>query len=311
VVSISVGVATAPRDADDAESLLKYSDMALYSAKTDGGRTFRFFDPHMNVRLQARRALERDLRAAFARDELELYYQPSIDLATDAVTGFEALLRWHHPERGTISPAEFVPIAENIGLIEPLGEWVLRQACAEAARWPSHLRVAVNLSPTQFKSRNLVQAVLMALASAGLPPQRLELEITESVLLQENENNLAMLHRLRGLGARIALDDFGTGYSSLSYLRMFPFDKIKIDRSFVKELPANAECVMIIRAMVELARGLSMATTAEGIETAEQLAHLRADGCAEGQGYFFSPPRPAADIAEMLARHGQAAVRAA
>jgi diguanylate cyclase (GGDEF)-like protein/PAS domain S-box-containing protein len=311
VVSVSVGVATAPGDSVDPESLRKFADMALYSAKTDGGRTFRFFDPDMNVRLQARRMLERDLRAAFARDEFELHYQPSINLATGAIGGFEALVRWNHADRGMISPAEFIPIAEDSGLIEQLGEWVLHQACAEAARWPGNIRVAVNLSPAQFKSRNLVQAVLMALASSGLAADRLELEITESVLLQENENNMATLHQLKGLGTRIALDDFGTGYSSLSYLRMFPFDRIKIDRSFVKELPDNAECVMIIRAMVDLAKGLKMATTAEGIETPEQLERLRANGCTEGQGFLFSRPRPAADLAEILARCGHFAERAA
>ncbi len=311
VVSASVGIATAPHDGEDPEGLLKFADLALYSAKTEGGRAIRFFEPAMNSRLQARRALERDLRAAFGGDEFVLHYQPSIDLSTGTVSGFEALLRWSHPQRGPIPPAEFIPIAEDIGLIEQLGEWVLRQACAEAARWPAHVRVAVNLSPAQFKSPNIVQAVLLALASAGLPAHRLELEITESVLLQENETNLATLHRLRGLGTRIALDDFGIGYSSLSYLRMFPFDKIKVDRSFVKELPDNRECAMIIRAMVGLARGLNMETTAEGIETPEQLAHLRADGCTEAQGFLISRPRPADEVHELIARHGRAAGRAA
>jgi EAL domain-containing protein (putative c-di-GMP-specific phosphodiesterase class I) len=213
-------------------------------------------------------------------------------------------LRWSHPERGAISPVEFIPIAENIGLIDKLGEWVLRRACADAATWPSHIRVAVNLSPLQFKSRKVLQSVLIALASSGLSARRLELEITESVLLQENETNVATLHELRALGVRIALDDFGIGYSSLSYLRMFPFDKIKIDRSFVMALPDNQECVKIIRAMVELAKSLGMDTTAEGIETPAQLAHLEALGCAEGQGFLFSPARPAGDVSDMLARGG-------
>ena len=303
-VAASVGIAMAPRDGEDTESLLKYADLALYSAKADGGHAFKVFEPEMNVRLQARRVLERDLRDALANDQLELHYQPSICLATGRVAGFEALLRWSHPERGPISPVEFIPIAENIGLIDKLGEWVLRRACADAANWPSHVRVAVNLSPLQFKSRKVLQSVLIALASSGLSARRLELEVTESVLLQENETNLATLHELRALGARIALDDFGIGYSSLSYLRMFPFDKIKIDRSFVMALPDNQECVKIIRAMVELAKSLGMDTTAEGIETPGQLAQLEALGCAEGQGFLFSQARPVGDVPDMLARGG-------
>jgi diguanylate cyclase (GGDEF)-like protein/PAS domain S-box-containing protein len=309
-VAASVGIAMAPRNGEDTESLLRYADLALYSAKADGGRTFKVFEPEMNLRLQARRALEHDLRDALANDELELHYQPSIDLASGRVAGFEALLRWSHPERGAISPVEFVPIAENIGLIDGLGEWVLRRACADAAGWPSDVRVAVNLSPLQFKSRKVLQSVLVALASSGVSARRLELEITESVLLQENEANLATLHELRALGARIALDDFGIGYSSLSYLRMFPFDKIKIDRSFVMALPDNQECVKIIRAMVELAKSLGMDTTAEGIETSEQLAHLRGLGCAEGQGFLFSRARPAREVSDMLTR-GRSSERAA
>jgi diguanylate cyclase (GGDEF)-like protein/PAS domain S-box-containing protein len=305
-ISGSVGLATAPHDAEDPEHLLKYADLALYCAKTEGGGVFRLFEPHMDLQLQAKRALELDLRTAFANDEFRLHYQPSIDIVSNKVTGFEALLRWNHPERGEISPTEFVPIAENIGLISQIGEWVLRQACMEAARWPDHIRLSVNLSPVQFKNSDLVHAVLMALASSELPARRLELEITESVLLQENENNLATLHQLRALGVTIALDDFGTGYASLSYLRIFPFDRIKIDRSFVKELPGNSECVMIIRAMIELANGLNMATTAEGIESPEQLDHLWAAGCTEAQGYLFSRPRPATDIREMLNQRNHA-----
>jgi diguanylate cyclase (GGDEF)-like protein/PAS domain S-box-containing protein len=301
-VAASVGIAIAPRDGENADMLLKFADMALYSAKSEGGRAFRAFDPEMNVRAQERRALERDLRLAVANNEFEIHYQPSVNLAANKVSGFEALVRWNHPERGIISPADFIPVAEDIGLIEKLGEWVLRQACADAAKWPQQIRVAVNLSPLQFKSPNLVPSVLAALANSGLPARQLELEITESVLLQENETNLATLHRLRGGGARIALDDFGIGYSSLSYLRMFPFDKIKVDRSFVKSLPENRECVKIIRAMVELAKSLDMDITAEGIETPQQLAHLRADGCTEGQGFLYSPARPVSEVAEMLAR---------
>jgi predicted signal transduction protein with EAL and GGDEF domain len=310
-VSASIGIAMAPRDGADSDTLLKFADMALYAAKTDGRRTYRFFEAEMNARLHARRAMETDLRLAFARNEFELYYQPTIDVATARIVGFEALLRWHHPTQGVIPPGEFITLAESIGLIVPLGEWVLRQACDEAARWPGELTVAVNLSPLQFKNANLVQTVTAALAAAGLPPRRLELEITESVLLQENENNPATLHRLRDLGVRIALDDFGTGYSSLSYLRVFPFDRIKIDGSFVKELPHNIECVSIVRAMADLARGLQMATTAEGVETPEQLEALRAYGCTAAQGYLFSRPLPAADVRELLARNRSFAVQAA
>jgi diguanylate cyclase (GGDEF)-like protein/PAS domain S-box-containing protein len=303
VVSASIGIAVAPHDGADPDNLLKYADMALYAAKTDGRRTYRFFEAEMNERLHARRAMEIDLRAAFQRDEFELYYQPCIDIQSGRIVGFEALLRWNHPERGLVLPGEFIALAESIGLIVPLGEWVLRQACAAAARWPDDIAVAVNLSPLQFKNANLVQTVTTALAASGLPPRRLELEITESVLLQENENNPATLHRLRDLGVRIALDDFGTGYSSLSYLRVFPFDRIKIDGSFVKELPHNIECVSIVRAVTDLARGLHMMTTAEGVETAEQLDELRAHGCTAAQGYLFSRPLPAGDIAGLLARH--------
>jgi diguanylate cyclase (GGDEF)-like protein/PAS domain S-box-containing protein len=310
-VSASIGIAMAPRDGADPDTLLKFADMALYAAKTDGRRTFRFFEAEMNARLHARRALETDLRLAFARSEFELYYQPTIDIASGRIVAFEALLRWHHPERGMVAPSEFIALAESIGLIVPLGEWVLRQACAEAARWPDDVTIAVNLSPLQFKNANLVQTVTDALAAAGLPARRLELEITESVLLQENENNPATLHRLRDLGVRIALDDFGTGYSSLSYLRVFPFDRIKIDGSFVKELPHNVESVSIVRAMADLARGLHMATTAEGVETPEQLEALRADGVTAAQGYLFSRPVPAGDLRELLGRHRTFAVQAA
>ncbi len=230
---------------------------------------------------------------------------------TNRVTGFEALLRWRHPERGMVSPGAFIPLAEEIGLIVPLGEWVLRQACAEAATWPEDVKVAVNLSPVQFKSRDLVPAVLNALAASGLAPERLELEITESVLLQDNDATLATLHRLRDLGLRISMDDFGTGYSSLSYLRSFPFDKIKIDRSFVRDLSESEDSLAIVRAVAGLGSSLGMATTAEGVETEAQLDRLRAAGCTEVQGYLFSPPRPAAEVAEVLARQGERLIRAA
>jgi EAL domain-containing protein (putative c-di-GMP-specific phosphodiesterase class I) len=255
----------------------------------------------MDRRIQARRVLELDLRKAFANGEFDLHYQPLINLQADQISGFEALLRWHHPERGMVLPDEFIPLAEEIGLIGPLGDWVLRQACTEAARWPGDLKIAVNLSPAQFRTRGVVQAVLSALAYSGLPPHRLELEITESVLLAETEANLAILHQLREIGARISMDDFGTGYSSLSYLRSFPFDKIKIDRSFVRDLAERPDCMAIIRAVAGLGASLGISTTAEGVETRAQLDRLRAEGCTEAQGFLFSAPRPAADITGLLA----------
>jgi EAL domain-containing protein (putative c-di-GMP-specific phosphodiesterase class I) len=255
----------------------------------------------MDRRIQARRMLELDLRKAFANSEFELFYQPLVNLQANAVAGFEALLRWRHPERGMIAPAEFIPLAEEIGLIVPLGEWVLRQACTEAMRWPADLKVAVNLSPAQFRNRGVVQAVMTALAYSRLPASRLELEITESVLLGETEANLATLHQLRGIGVRISMDDFGTGYSSLSYLRSFPFDKIKIDRSFVKELSQRPDCVAIIRAVAGLGISLGIETTAEGVEPPEQLERVRAEGCTEVQGYLFSPPQPASEIGRLIA----------
>jgi diguanylate cyclase (GGDEF)-like protein/PAS domain S-box-containing protein len=300
VVGASIGIALAPDDGEEADVLLRNADMALYRAKAEGRGTAHFFEPEMDRRIQARRMLELDLRKAFANGEFELYYQPLVNLDTDTVSGFEALLRWRHAERGMIAPAEFIPLAEEIGLIVPLGEWVLRKACSEAMRWPRELKVAVNLSPAQFRSRGVVKAVLTALAYSRLPPERLELEITESVLLGETEVNLATLHQLREIGVRISMDDFGTGYSSLSYLRCFPFDKIKIDRSFVSELAERPDCVAIIRAVAGLGMSLGIATTAEGIETREQLERVRAEGCTEVQGYLFSPPRPASELGQFM-----------
>jgi len=299
-IGLSVGIAVAPGDGCDTDQLLKNAEMALYRAKGDGRGTFRFFEPEMDARAQARRALELDLRRALALKQFELHYQPLIDLASDRVSGCEALLRWHDPERGAVSPAEFIPIAEEIGLIAPLGEWVLRRGCAEAAMWPGDVKVAINLSPVQFKRGRLVEVVMSALASSGLPAHRLELEITESVLLEENEANLATLHQLRALGVRICLDDFGTGYSSLSYLRSFPFDKIKIDRSFVGAMIENAECTAIVRAIASLGASLGITTTAEGVETHEQLEQVRARGCTEVQGFLLSRPRPADEIASFI-----------
>jgi diguanylate cyclase (GGDEF)-like protein/PAS domain S-box-containing protein len=303
VVSASIGVAIAPNDALDSDALLKHADIALYRAKADGRSNFRFFEAEMDLRLQSRRDLETALRSALANNELELHYQPLVDLHTNEVTGFEALLRWNHPERGAVSPSEFIPIAEESGLIGALGEWVLHEACTEAATWPTDLTVAINLSPIQFSSGNLVAIIINALGASGLSARRLELEITESVLLHENEHNLTALRQLHDIGARISLDDFGTGYSSLSYLRSFPFDKIKIDRSFVNEIGENADCRTIVRAIAELASGLRMVTTAEGVESFDQLERVRAEGCIEAQGFIFSQPMQSSKIREFLAEH--------
>ncbi|MFK4654230.1 diguanylate cyclase (GGDEF)-like protein/PAS domain S-box-containing protein [Bradyrhizobium japonicum] len=311
VIGASIGIALSPSDGTRSEELMRNADMALYSAKADGRGTHRFFEREMDHRVQRRRELELDLRRAFASDEFELHYQPLVDIASDKISGFETLLRWRHPEKGMISPAEFIPVAEEIGLIAPLGEWVLREACREAVKWPPKVKVAVNLSPVQFRSRNLVQVAISALANSGLPPKRLELEITESVFLAETETNLAILHQLRELGISISLDDFGTGYSSLSYLRSFPFDKIKIDRSFVKDLDKSSDCVAIVRAIAGLGRSLNVATTAEGVETTEQLDWLRAEGCNEAQGFLFSAAKPAAEVGQLLLRFGAKASTAA
>jgi diguanylate cyclase (GGDEF)-like protein len=301
VIGASVGIALAPHDGIDPDQLLKSADLALYRAKSDGRGTFHYFEADMDVRMQKRRRLEIDLRRALATGEFELHYQPLLNLASEQVTGFEALLRWRHPEQGLIPPAEFIPLAEEIGLIVPIGEWVLRQACRDAVTWPNEIKVAVNLSPVQFKSRNLVASVFSALSVSQLPPSRLELEITETVLLDDSEAVLSMLHQIKALGVRISMDDFGTGYSSLSYLRSFPFDKIKIDRSFVRDLATRDDAVAIIRAVTGLSTSLGMATTAEGVETEAQLEHLRAEGCTEVQGYLISRAVPQEQVGEMLA----------
>ncbi len=307
VANVSVGIALAPNDGGDPDLLLKNSDMALYRAKDEGRGVYRFFEPEMDARLQARRKLEVELRAALQIQQFELHYQPLIDLRSGAVLGFEALVRWRHPERGLASPLEFIPLAEEIGLIVPIGEWVLREACSEAVAWPDDIVIAVNVSPAQFASKDFVPSIVRALASTGLPARRLELEVTESILLQDSESNLSILHRLRGLGVRVAMDDFGTGYSSLSYLRRFPFDKIKLDRSFVRDMTSDRDCAAIIRAISDLARGLRMATTAEGVETQEQSERLQAEGYTQGQGYLFSRPLPPQGVREFLLAHGQVA----
>jgi diguanylate cyclase (GGDEF)-like protein len=302
VVGVSIGISLAPEDGKNPDELLKKADLALYRAKADGRATYRYFETGMDARAQARRILELDLRAALHRDEFEVYYQPIRDVASDSVVAFEALVRWNHSLRGMIAPVNFIPLAEETGLIIPLGDWVLRQACIDAAGWPADITVAVNLSPVQFKNPNLVSSVKAALQASGLPADRLELEITESVLLQNSEVTLAVLHELRGFGVRISLDDFGTGYSSLSYLRSFPFDKIKIDRSFVSELATRDDSMAIVRAVTGLGKSLGIVTTAEGVETEAQFDLLRREGCTQAQGYLFSKPRPAAEVGAMLSR---------
>jgi len=311
IIGASIGIALSPGDGDTGEELMRNADLALYRAKEDGGGVHRFFEREMDRQAQKRRDMELDLRRAFANGEFELHYQPLVDIATDRIDGFESLLRWRHPDKGMISPAEFIPVAEDIGLIVAIGEWVLREACGEAVKWPADVKVAVNLSPVQFRSRNLVQVVISALANSGLSPKRLELEITESLFLAETEANLAILHQLRELGVSISMDDFGTGYSSLSYLRSFPFDKIKIDRSFVKDLAQRSDCVAIVRAISGLGRSLNITTTAEGVETKDQLDWLRAEGCNQVQGFLFSAAKPASEIEQLLFRFGARASKAA
>jgi len=301
LIGTSIGIALAPTDGTEPDQLLKAADLALYRAKSTGRGTYCFFEPEMDERMQARRTLEKELRAAIGNGEFELYYQPLVNLVDDEICGFEALLRWNHPRRGLLSPSEFVPLAEETGLIVPIGEWVLRKACAEAANWPHHLKVSVNVSVAQFKSQNLVSAVVSALASSGLEPGRLEVEVTESVVLEDGEAAFRTLNQLRAIGVRIALDDFGTGYSSLTNLRKFPFDKIKIDKSFVSDLSAaNVNALAIVRSVARLGVSLGMATTAEGVETKEQVEQVRAEGCTEMQGYYICPPSPASVIAELI-----------
>ncbi|MCJ2135906.1 EAL domain-containing protein [Methylobacterium sp. J-026] len=304
-IGASVGVALAPADGTDADRLLKNADLALYRAKLDGRGTYRFFEPEMDARMQARRKLELDMRQALARREFQLHYQPQLQLQSGTLIGCEALIRWRHPDRGLVSPLDFIPLAEEIGLIVPIGEWVIRQACRDAMTWPAHMSVAVNVSPAQFKSDRLVETIISALASSGLPARRLEVEITEGVLLQENEKTLQTLHRLRELGVRVSMDDFGTGYASLSYLRSFPFDKIKIDRSFVKDLATKPDGEAIIRAIAGLGKSLGMTTVAEGVETPEQMQRIRLEGCTDVQGYFISRPVPTEDLLPIFAAYPQ------
>ena len=300
VIGASIGIAMAPGDGEESEKLLKSADLALSRAKNDSRGTFSFFEAEMDARAQSRRKIELDLRDAIQNDVLRPYYQPLIDLSTGRITGLEALVRWPDPERGMISPAEFIPVAEETGLINALGGLMLRRACMDAAQWPDDVCVAVNLSPLQFRVGNLLSMVMDALKQSGLPAERLELEITETLLLEKSSQVLATLHALRALGVRISMDDFGTGYSSLSYLRSFPFDKIKIDQSFVRGLGSNRDAQAIVRSIISLGKGLGVTITAEGVETEAELSCLRAEGCHEGQGFLFSRARPHIEIISLL-----------
>jgi diguanylate cyclase (GGDEF)-like protein len=311
VIGTSIGIAFAPQDGLDPDQLLKNADLALYRAKVDGRGIYRLFHAEMDAQMQARRLLELDLRQALRVGQLEVFYQPLVDVQTGTVSGLEALLRWRHPERGIIPPSNFIPLAEEIGLIVPIGEFVLQQACATAASWPGTPRIAINLSPAQFKSRNLLSAVAAALRNSCLPADRLELEVTETVMLQDTDTTLATLHQLRALGVHIAMDDFGTGYSSLSYLRRFPFDRIKIDQSFIRELGKTRDCGAIVRAVATLSNELGIETTAEGVETQDQLDALTLAGCTEVQGYLFSPAVPAIEVPALLRSIGASLMTAA
>jgi diguanylate cyclase (GGDEF)-like protein len=300
VIGTSIGIAFAPRDGLDADQLLKCADLALYRAKVDGRGVYRLFQAEMDAAMQVRRVMELDLRLALQANQLEVFYQPLIDVRNRRVAGFEALLRWRHPTKGLVQPNLFIPLAEETGMIIPIGEWVLQQACVDATAWPNALKVAVNLSAVQFKSRNLIASVTGALRQSGLAPERLELEITETVMLKDTAATLATLHQLQDLGIQIAMDDFGTGYSSLSYLRRFPFDRIKIDQSFVRDLGKRADCIAIVRAVTALGTELGMAITAEGVETRQQLETVERAGCTEAQGYLFGPAVPGCAVPDLL-----------
>ena len=291
-VGVSVGIALAPTDGMDANNLLSRADLAMYRVKAEGRNGWCFYRPEMDAQLQGRIEMEQDLKLALAEEQFQLYYQPLLNLDTGHVVSFEALLRWHHPVRGLVSPVEFIPLAEECGLIGQLGEWVLNEATRTAARWPQSWRVAVNISPLQFRHKSLVNLVKKALKASGLPATRLELEITESVILEDETHNLAILNAIRALGVRIAMDDFGTGYSSLSYLRTFPFDKIKIDQSFVRDLPHDKNALSIVRAITDMAQSLGVLITAEGVETQAQMDSLKALNCGEAQGYLIGRPAP-------------------
>ncbi|WP_249150303.1 EAL domain-containing protein [Bradyrhizobium sp. JYMT SZCCT0180] len=308
VIGASIGIAMSPGDGDESDRLLKNADMALSRAKNEFRGTFSFFEAEMDARAQSRRKIEIELRHAIENDLLRPHYQPLVDLSSGRVTGFEALVRWPHPERGMISPGEFIPVAEETGLINAVGGLMLRRACMDAAQWPDDVRVAVNLSPLQFRVGNLLSMVMETLKQTGLAATRLELEITETLVLEKSSQVLATLHALRSLGVRISMDDFGTGYSSLSYLRSFPFDKIKIDQSFVRDVGSNRDAQAIVRSIISLGKGLGVTITAEGVETEAELSCLRTEGCHEGQGFLFSRARPNAEIISLLkAQRGEGA----
>jgi diguanylate cyclase (GGDEF)-like protein len=301
-VGASVGVAIAPNDGIEPNVLLKNADLALYRAKAEGRSCYRFFEPGMNERMQARRSMEIDLRRALALKELQLVYQPQFNLATNAIIGFEALIRWHHPVRGTVAPGEFIPLAEDIGVIVPIGEWVLRTACKQASAWPEAVSISVNLSPLQFRGGKLLETIVSALAYSGLPASRLELEITEGALLDDAEGLLQTLVAIRELGVGISMDDFGTGYSSLGYLQKFPFDKIKIDQSFIRDIDTRPDRQAVVRAVIGLGSALGMTTIAEGVETEAELSCIRAEGCHQVQGYLTGRPLSAEDAMVLIAR---------
>ena len=300
--NVSVGIAIGPQDGESVDDLLMAADLALYSVKAGSRGTYKFYDKSMNKELNDRRQMEVDLREAIEKNELELHYQPIINLQRNVITGFEALARWRHPTKGMVPPALFIPVAEDSGLILPLGEWALKEACRQAVKWPNQLTISVNLSPIQFSAPNLYHLIKDALDETGLTPNRLELEITERIFMENNENTLSTLRRLKELGVRISLDDFGTGYSSLSYLRSFPFDKIKVDRAFVSDLKESNDHMVIVQAVVSIARALGMTTTAEGVETEEQQKFLATLGCDEVQGYLYSAPVPIENVSEIIAK---------
>ena len=302
VIGASIGIAVAPNDGKDAETLMKCADLALYRSKAEGRNTFHFYENGMDAAQQRRRTIEAGLRRALTRNEFALAFHPLINVAEHKIRGFEALLRWNPPGQDTVSPVDFIPVAEETGLIMQIGEWVLREACATAATWSDGLEVSVNLSPIQFKNRGLVEQVQAALTDAKLAPHRLDLEITESVLLIDSKLTLVTLHRLRDLGVKLSMDDFGTGYSSLSYLRSFPFDKIKIDRSFVRDSSNNGDAKAIVNAVIGLGKSLGMTTTAEGVETEAQFDMLRQQGCTEAQGFLFCKPLPAGDVSAWVSK---------
>ena len=298
-IGTSVGISIGPGDGQNPEALMRNADLALYRAKEDGRGAFRFFEPEMDAQMQERRIMEVDLRRALAAGQFELHYQPIVNLATNDISAFEALIRWRHPHKGLIAPSAFIPLAEEIGSIVPIGEWVIRQACITAATWPSDVKVTVNLSPAQFRNPGLVQVVVGALAASGLPGRSPGTGDHGKHPAAGQRTTLNTLYQLRELGVMIAMDDFGTGYSSLSYLQSFPFDRIKIDRSFVKDIGDSVGSINIVRAVVAMAKGLGMATTAEGVETQEQRDSVQSEGCTEMQGFLFSKPLPADEIEKL------------